>query len=1559
MKNRLILEAVVVLVCTSSVIAADLAVSAAPVAAAPVQAVPPPGIEIAKGDGHIAAEDVAPLPSAPDPSNDGPQPAGSGSFEHPPGVKPSGWESGAEGFVEGRSKIDGSKTTEIAEVFDNPDGTNTVRVSPEPVRFKDATGAWVEFATGLVAGPGGRLVAEAAPPGDSVASAASPSAPLATVATPAGPVSLLEPGLKPSSATLRDGDAVFADALPGGADLQVGLLPHGFESSIVLAGPDEGRATYREDLQVPVGITARTGGAGIELVDGSGQVVGQYGSGLAWDEASHPAQIGVATRLVGQSATLVTVENSVDQGWLADPARVFPVRIDPSFSASTGATGAVDTWVQSNLTTPQSAAPSLQTGNVYGSSTMRRSLLRFNLAGLVGSNRNVLSANLNLKVTASTTCTATPVVVRSLTAIPDNSTVWSNQPGFGATSITSPPFAKGASSACPAGMQALDVASLVQKWVNGSPNNGLAVVAANETDPLSGKVFDAAEGPTPPTLTVTYDRLPTNGTPSSPSDHALVTSTDVTLAVNAGSDPDGDPLQYWFKVATDPDAQSGSVLSSGWQNTTSWAVPSGALVDGQTYYWSAYTWDGISWPAPMPTPYSFTVDLRLGDSGIWPTDELGPAKVNLTNGNVVVSTSSPSFPTVGGDLGVSYSYNAKAEPTAGLTGSYYLLTYNPPADHMPTPGREPNLVRRDPAMTFDWGTGTPWTSLDSDNFYISWSGYLTVPTTGTYNMGLLCDDGARVTVGGTSRLDKWNGCGAGSSFGAGFSLTQGQSVPITVEYWEGTGTASVDLQIKGPGLDPGGIDVPPSWLSTAVPGLPTGWTTTAAINGSTAWSRADVSTTAITFIDAEGTAHRYTWDPLKQSWQPPAGEYGVARIDGSGNASLIDDDGTTYTFGPDGMVRTVQSPTDDNRRVTATMTWTGTPPKLTAITDPVSGRSINLSYGGSPPCTTASGFSPAPAGMLCSIDYGAFGGGTTFLRYNANGQLARIEDPGSEFTDFSYDAAGRLSRLRDPLAADALAASVRSDGPSFPTETLLSYDTNGKVTGVKLPEPLAGQARPEHTYTYTSGTTTNVSATGLISTTGKLDQVTFDAKGRVTAETDQAGRVTHTAWDDQDRVISTWDDATGLKSTTVYDSFGNTIDNWGPAPVTWWPSASAGGGPNGANQASTPHATAQFDGDIATLAATWWANNTFSGAPSGHSTGINPSTDLIYQTWGTGAPASLGSPAPAQFSGRITGWINIANTNPYDFQISSLNGTAKLYVDNALVIDASSSSSGYFFGTYNPPSPGWKQVSIDFADTAPTAGFGWWWRQGGAAWGRVPTTAMNPGYGLQTSTTDPDRRSTATSYRDPARHIDPYLGIATGTTVDPGTGGHLNRTSTVTLEDPTTGGYLRETAHTLPSGTASTVSTVYYGDTETADVPCPGGDTNVNQGGMVKSVTAADPDGPGGADAVVRDTVYDRAGRPAATRVRGDGAWTCSTFDDRGRVTQVITPGLAGAPGHVEDTNYSVNANPLATAETDTATGGTGRTITTVVDLLGRTRWYWDGWTKLTSTAYDQVGRPS
>jgi RHS repeat-associated protein len=797
-------------------------------------------------------------------------------------------------------------------------------------------------------------------------------------------------------------------------------------------------------------------------------------------------------------------------------------------------------------------------------------------------------------------------------------------------------------------------------------------------------------------------------------------------------------------------------------------------------------------------------------------------------------------------------------------------------------------------------------------------------------------------------------------------FTAGNSLPIKVEYWEGTGAASVNLQVKGPGLAASGQDVPSSWLSTTPPSLPTGWSLSADVDGSIAYRSAQVSTSALTFTDTEGTAHKYSWDATKSAWQPPAGEHGVASKDASGNITLVDEDGQTYSFSADGNLATVESGADDKHPAAQVMNWTGTPAKLTQITDPVSNRSINLAYSGSSTCSSASGFSSAPAGMLCAVDYSEFAGGTTQLRYNAAGSLTRIEDPGTEVTDFAYDANARLIQVRDPLASDALAAGIRSDpaaddsDPSLaahPISTVITYDSAGRAATITQPEPQPGEARPAHTYSYTSSTATSVAAAGLTSTTGKLRQVTFDSLGRLAADTDQAGRTVHTAWDTGNNQIASWDDATGLKSTSVFDDLGRETDSWGPASTSWWTSASSGGAPT-TNSASTPHKTTGYDQGISTLGATWWPNEKFSGPPAAHSTGINPSTGLIYNTWGTGAPAELGTTPPPRFSGRIVGWINIANTTPYDFRLSSLVGTARLYVDNTLVIDTVQTSATNVEATFTPTSTGWKPVTIEYADTGASAAFGWWWRQGTAAFARVPQPSIQPGYGLATTETDEDGHTVTTSYSDPDRHIDPYLAVATSMTTDPGAVPHANLTGTVKVEDPTVGGYLRETSHTLPTGDLSRVTSDYYEPGDVADVPCPGGATGVNQGGLLKSTTSADPDGIGGDAAIEHDTIYDASGRPAATHIYSDGAnWVCTTYDARSRITSGTTPGLTGAAGRVETNDYAVSGNPLATANTDTVTGGTARTVTTIVDLLGRERSYTDAWGKTTTTTYDQVGR--
>lgn len=70
------------------------------------------------------------------------------------------------------------------------------------------------------------------------------------------------------------------------------------------------------------------------------------------------------------------------------------------------------------------------------------------------------------------------------------------------------------------------------------------------------------------------------------------------------------------------------------------------------------------------------------------------------------------------------------------------------------------------------------------------------------------------------------------------------------------------------------------------------------------------------------------------------------------------------------------------------------------------------------------------------------------------------------------------------------------------------------------------------------------------------------------------------------------------------------------------------------------------------------------------------------------------------------------------------------------------------------------------------------------------------------------------------------------------------------------------------------------------------------QYGALKQTTAADPDGAGAGQPLVRQYVYDSAGRQVGSRVgygSGTGAvasagWVCATFDSRGRPATVTFP---------------------------------------------------------------------
>jgi len=93
----------------------------------------------------------------------------------------------------------------------------------------------------------------------------------------------------------------------------------------------------------------------------------------------------------------------------------------------------------------------------------------------------------------------------------------------------------------------------------------------------------------------TTNEAPFEPTVNAPADAGVLTGDTVSLVVNNGSDPDGDPLTYYFEldtVATFDGAtkQVSPALTEG-ASTTSWEVT--GLAEDTTYYWRAKASDGL------------------------------------------------------------------------------------------------------------------------------------------------------------------------------------------------------------------------------------------------------------------------------------------------------------------------------------------------------------------------------------------------------------------------------------------------------------------------------------------------------------------------------------------------------------------------------------------------------------------------------------------------------------------------------------------------------------------------------------------------------------------------------------------------------------------------------------------------------------------------------------------------------------------------------------------------------------------------------------------------------
>ena len=137
----------------------------------------------------------------------------------------------------------------------------------------------------------------------------------------------------------------------------------------------------------------------------------------------------------------------------------------------------------------------------------------------------------------------------------------------------------------------------------------------------------------------------------------------------------------------------------------------------------------------------------------------------------------------------SSALNPPDEPNVqGLRGEYF--------DNMDLSG-DPVVTRVDPQVSFDWGGGSPAPDLPSDHFSVRWTGTLTAPTTGDYELGTTSDDGSRLYLDDRLVVDNW-GDHPPRQRTATVHLDAGPHT-IRVDYYENGGGAMVVLGWREPG----------------------------------------------------------------------------------------------------------------------------------------------------------------------------------------------------------------------------------------------------------------------------------------------------------------------------------------------------------------------------------------------------------------------------------------------------------------------------------------------------------------------------------------------------------------------------------------------------------------------------------------------------------------------------------------------------------------------------------------------------------------------------------------
>ena len=338
------------------------------------------------------------------------------------------------------------KRTASSRTYRLPDGSLQAEVFSDPVHYRDTAGDWAPIENTLV---------DAAQDGYAVENEANDYRLLVPADAGSDPVTVEADGEWVSfaadgadGAPVVDGPTATIEGIAPATSLEYEATNEGVKETIVLdAAPAAGaQPEYVFELATSPGVTPKlVEDGGLRFVDEAGEVVfvspapfmvdssdvdgeAAYSADVAYTLTANPAGAGWSLTVTPSTA------------WLADPARVYPVMIDPTVTEKPADT---DCWLnQADPTTPFCGAASsyIRVGR-DAAGNKRRGLVDFDLPAEIPVNATVTDAKLSLYLDSGERRTSTEgdYVARKVTQSWTGATTWNTRDGFTSWTTTEPP----------------------------------------------------------------------------------------------------------------------------------------------------------------------------------------------------------------------------------------------------------------------------------------------------------------------------------------------------------------------------------------------------------------------------------------------------------------------------------------------------------------------------------------------------------------------------------------------------------------------------------------------------------------------------------------------------------------------------------------------------------------------------------------------------------------------------------------------------------------------------------------------------------------------------------------------------------------------------------------------------------------------------------------------------------------------------------------------------------------------------------------------------------------